>query len=108
MMKKHLIEGARKGAFSLEEAEKRFETWLKDKDSKLQNAVDKLVKDKQADEKATLEREVKVNQDRAAELAKKKAQAEKAAKGEIEPTEETVEEQVLDSAEEAPAESTQE
>jgi small subunit ribosomal protein S16 len=104
MMKKHLIEGAKKGAFSMEEAEKRFDTWLKDKESKLQNAVDKLAKDKQADTKASLEREAKVNQDRAAEVAKKKASAEKSAKAETEEVTEATEEQVQDSAEEATAE----
>jgi small subunit ribosomal protein S16 len=108
MMKKHLLEGARKGAFSLEEAESRFDAWLKDKESKLQNAVDKLAKDLQAESKATLEREAKVNQDRAAELAKKKADAEKSSKAEAEVVEDTAEEPVQESAEEAPAESKEE
>jgi len=104
MMKKHLIEGAKKGAFSLEEAEKRFDAWLKDKESKLQNVVDKIVKEQQTEAKSVLEREAKVNQDRAAELAKKKADAEKPAKAE----ETVTEEQVQDSAEETPAESKEE
>ena len=42
LMKKHLLDGVRKGAFSLEEAEKRFEAWMKEKEAKLQNVVDKI------------------------------------------------------------------
>jgi small subunit ribosomal protein S16 len=109
MMKKHLLEGAKKGAFSLEEAENRFDAWQKEKESKLQNAVDMLAKEKQTEAKAAFEREAKVNLDRAAELAKKKADAEKSAKApEEEAAETAVDEQVQDSAEEAPAESKEE
>ncbi len=75
MMKKHLLEGAKKGAFSVEEAEKRFETWMKDKESKLLKVVETASKDKDAAAKATLQREAKVNEERAAELAKRKAEA---------------------------------
>jgi small subunit ribosomal protein S16 len=32
LMKRHLLEGVRKGAFSEEEAEKRFTAWLKEKE----------------------------------------------------------------------------
>jgi small subunit ribosomal protein S16 len=117
MMKKHLLEGVQKGAFSLEEAEKRFETWVKEKDSKLQSAVDKMAKEKLAEEAAQLEREVKVNQERAAELAKKKAAAEakdRAPEKESEPVaEETAEvkaaeETAENSVEEAQAENKEE
>ncbi len=78
LMKKHLLDGARKGAFSEEEAENRFEAWLKDKQAKIQGIVDKVTKEREDAAKETLEREAKVNADRAAELAKKKAEEEAA------------------------------
>ena len=76
MMKKHLLDGARKGAFSEEEAEKRFDAWMKEKEVKLQQSIDKAQQAKDAEAKAQLEREVKINQERAAEIAKRKADAE--------------------------------
>jgi small subunit ribosomal protein S16 len=75
MMKKHLLEGAKKGAFSEEEAEKRFDAWLKAKESNIQQTLDKAETEKAAALKAALEREVKIKEDRAAEIAKKKAAA---------------------------------
>ncbi len=66
MLKKHLLVGVRKGAFSEEEAEKRFQTWLKDKEAKIA-AHQKEVDDKRAAEKAErLEKEKAINQARAA------------------------------------------
>ena len=66
MLKKHLLVGVRKGAFSEEEAEKRFQTWLKDKEAKIA-AHKKEVEEKRATEKAErLEKEKAVNQARAA------------------------------------------
>ncbi|MBN2484704.1 MAG: 30S ribosomal protein S16 [Bacteroidales bacterium] len=108
LMKKHLLEGVKKGAFSQEEGEKRFETWLKDKESKLQSEVDKLAKDKQAGLKATLDREAKVNQERAAELAKKKAEAEKPEAVSEPVADEAAEEEVQGTAEVVEAESKEE
>lgn len=88
LMKKHLLDGAKKGAFSEEEAEKRFEAWLKDKKAKLQGEVDKVEKAKADLEKEAQEREAKVNADRAAEIAKRKADEQAAAAPAEEATEE--------------------
>lgn len=44
MMKKHLLGGVAKGAFSEEEAEKRFAAWLEEKESKIQAKRDGLSK----------------------------------------------------------------
>ena len=59
MMKKHLLIGVRKGAFTEEEAEKRFTTWMEDKENKITNkkaeleeAIAKTNKEKLAAEKA--------------------------------------------------------
>lgn len=76
LLKKHLLEGAKKGAFSEEEANNRFESWLKDKEQKIRTQSEKIVKDKESADKERLEQEKKINEERAAELAKKKAAAE--------------------------------
>ena len=69
MMKKHLLGGVAKGAFSEEEAEKRFEAWLADKEGKIQakrDGLSKAAKDKAA---AQLAAEKEANEKRAQELA---------------------------------------
>ena len=74
MLKKHLQIGVIKGAMTQEEADKKFEAWLTSKEAKIQGKVDKLAKDKDAQKKAALEAEAKVNKARQdALLAKKKA-----------------------------------
>lgn len=75
MMKKHLLEGAKKGAFSEDEANARFEKWMKEKDTKIQQTIDKISNERNSIEQAAFEREVKINQERAEEIAKKKAEA---------------------------------
>jgi small subunit ribosomal protein S16 len=74
LMKKHLLEGAKKGAFSEDEANKRFDAWLSDKEMKARNEIDKIEKAKESEAKEQLEREAKVNEERAAVLAKKRAE----------------------------------
>jgi small subunit ribosomal protein S16 len=71
MMKKHLLEGARKGAFSAEEAELRYQKWYNEKDAKFKEQVDTISKNKAAEIKKRLEAETKVKEAKAEELAKK-------------------------------------
>ncbi|MDR3061431.1 MAG: 30S ribosomal protein S16 [Dysgonamonadaceae bacterium] len=74
-MKKHLLGGVAKGAFSEEEAEKRFQAWVTTKQSSL-NAV--KIKDSEAaktEAKAKQDAEKAVNKARAAALAEKRAEA---------------------------------
>ena len=73
LMKKHLMEGAKKGAFSEEEAEKKFQDWMKQKEAKIQSKVDSLARKKSETIKEKLAREAEVNEARAAELAKKQS-----------------------------------
>ncbi|MBS2097003.1 30S ribosomal protein S16 [Carboxylicivirga linearis] len=84
MMKKHLLDGVKKGAFDEAEAEKRFNAWLSEKEGKIQAKKDGLASAKADADKATLERETKINAERAEALAKQKAdlaaEAEAAAK----------------------------
>jgi len=75
LMKKHLLEGVKKGAFDVEEAEKRFEAWKLSKESKLSKTKEQLAAEKAADLKARFAAEADVNKAKAAELAKKKSDA---------------------------------
>ncbi len=84
LMKKHLLEGVKKGAFDEAEAEKRFEAWMSEKEGKIQSKKDGLANAKADADKARFEQEAKVNADRAEAIAKQKAdlaaEAEAAAK----------------------------
>jgi small subunit ribosomal protein S16 len=75
LMKKHLLEGVQKGAFSAEEAEKRFAAWKTTKESKVNKTKEQLAAEKQADLKARLAAEAEVKKAKAAEIASKKAEA---------------------------------
>ena len=101
LMKKHLLEGVKKGAFDEAEAEKRFAAWLQTKEAKIQAKVDKLASLSDADLAARLENEKKVNEARAAELAKKNSEL--AAEAEAASEEATAEETTEEVTEEAPA-----
>ncbi|WP_424962149.1 30S ribosomal protein S16 [Ekhidna sp.] len=83
MMKKHLQVGVNKGAITQEEADKKLETWMKDKESKIQGKVEKLAKVKADKKKAALEAEKKVSDARAEELKKRAQEAEAALVEEI-------------------------
>ena len=66
MLKKHLLEGVKKGALTEEEAEKKFQAWLEEKASKINNKEENLAKAK-ADAKAkALEAEKAVSDARVA------------------------------------------
>jgi small subunit ribosomal protein S16 len=75
LLKKHLLEGVKKGAFDEAEADVRFTAWKASKESSVSKTKEQLVAEKQADLKARLKAEVEVNKAKAAELAKKKADA---------------------------------
>ena len=106
LMKKHLLEGAKKGAFSEEEAEKRFEKWMTEKEATIQAKRDSLAKKKDDVEKAKLARETEIKEARAAEIEKKRSKLAEAAaadeEGGVEAAEgEAVEEMVSEEAVEA-------
>jgi small subunit ribosomal protein S16 len=79
MMKKHLLEGVKKGALTQEEALSRFDKWMKEKEAKIQAKADNVIKAKETDAKKRLEDEVKVKEAMAEAVAKKRAAEEKAA-----------------------------
>ena len=105
MMKKHLLEGVKKGALTEEQAEEKFQSWLKEKESKIQAKVDLLQKGEDADLKKRLEAETKVRETRAEELAKRNAEAAaEEAKANVEEAEEVKAEEAPEVVEEAAAE----
>lgn len=80
LVKKHLLEGVKKGAFSAEVAEQKFNAWMTEKDAKIQAEKDKSAKTKQTELKERLEAEAKVKEAKAQAIAKKLADAAAAAK----------------------------
>ncbi len=74
MMKKHLLDGAKKGAFSEADAEVKFEAWMKEKSAKEVASKEKLTSAKLENRKARLKAEAKVNEARVAEIAKRNAE----------------------------------
>ena len=73
--KKHLLEGVRKGAFDEAEAEKRFEAWMADKESKIVAKRDGLTKAQQEAKDKALEAEKAANEARKAAEAAALAEA---------------------------------
>jgi small subunit ribosomal protein S16 len=82
LIKKHLLEGVKKGAFDDAEATKRFETWMKQNEEKIESKKSGLEKSQDDEVGKRLTQEKKINEARAARLAKR--QAELAAKAEAE------------------------
>mgnify|MGYP000669088607 FL=1 len=69
MMKKHLLEGVRKGALTEEQAEAKFEAWSSDKENKVSKSVQAINDAKSADKTARLAKESEVNKARQAAIA---------------------------------------
>jgi len=105
LMYDHLMRGVKKGAFTKEVAEVRFNEWKTAKESKLNSAVKAEELSEKDALKKRLEVEAKVNEARAAEIAKKRMKAaEAAAETETETeAEESAEEAAPEAAAEEPA-----
>jgi small subunit ribosomal protein S16 len=76
LMKKHLMEGVKKGAFDETEANRRFEEWMKQNEAKVEAKKSGLEKSQEDSVADRLKQEKKVNEARAAKVAKKKAELE--------------------------------
>ena len=74
LLKKHLLEGVKKGAFDEAAAEAKFEAWAKEKEAKVQAKIQKLAQDGNAAAQARFEAESKVRAEREEVIAKKKAE----------------------------------
>jgi small subunit ribosomal protein S16 len=73
LIKKHLLEGVKKGAFDEAEATKRFEEWMKQNEAKVESKKSGLEKSRDDETEKKLAAEKKVNEARAAKLEKKLA-----------------------------------
>jgi len=74
LIKNHLLNGVKKGAFSEEEAEVRYNTWLKEKETEIQTKKSKVVKILEEEEKKRFEAEKKIKEAKAVEIAEKNAE----------------------------------
>ena len=74
MMKKHLLGGVKKGAFTAEEADKKFDAWMKNKTVAVEKVKEKLASDASMTAKQRLDAEKAANKAKAAEVAKKLAE----------------------------------
>lgn len=105
LLMKHLQGGVKKGAFSEEEAQKRFDAWKAEKSAKLEAVRNKERDAKKAKAKANLDEEVKKNEAKAEAVAKKRAEI-AAAKAEAEAQAAKAEQEAAEAAKaeaEAPA-----
>jgi small subunit ribosomal protein S16 len=73
LYKNHLLKGVTKGALSAEQAEVKFQEWMEAKTAKIENATKEIENAERAEKKKLLDAETKINEDRAAEIAKKRA-----------------------------------
>ncbi|MBG0860493.1 MAG: 30S ribosomal protein S16, partial [Bacteroidales bacterium] len=80
LLKKHLLEGVKKGAFDEAEATRRFEEWMTQNEAKIEAKRSGLEKSREERLEKQLTAEKSINEARAAKLAKK--QAEMAARAE--------------------------
>lgn len=100
LYKNHLLKGVTKGALTEEEAENKFNTWMKDKEQKIQAKVDRLKNKSKADKESRLKIEEEINKARAEELAAKQKPAEEETPAE-DVSEETAVDDVKEEAKEA-------
>ncbi len=96
MMKKHLLEGVRKGALTEEQADAKFEAWTSDKENKISVKTESLVSAESAAKAARHAAESEVNKARAAAIAAANAPVVVEAPVEEEVTEAPVAEEVTE------------
>lgn len=79
LLKKHLLAGVKKGAFTEEVAEQKFQAWVTEKQNATSSTLSKLSEKERAEAKAKLDAEKAVNKAKAEALAAKKAEVAAAA-----------------------------
>ncbi|MDR1555989.1 MAG: 30S ribosomal protein S16 [Tannerellaceae bacterium] len=79
LLKKHLLEGVKKGAFDEAAVETKFQTWVKNRQAAAQEQKNKDHDVAKAASKVRLDAEKEVNKAKAQEVAKKKAEKNAAA-----------------------------
>jgi small subunit ribosomal protein S16 len=73
LLKKHLLGGVKKGAFSEAEAETKFQNWLDNKQKSTKTEISKISEKERLSEKAKMDAEKATNKAKAEALAEKKA-----------------------------------
>ena len=81
MYKNHLMKGVQKGAFTAEQAEEKYQTWLSEKEARINSKKNEHELSLIEAHKSALDHEKKVNETKAQALAKKYAKAQRAAEG---------------------------
>ena len=76
LLKKHLLEGVKKGAFSEAEAELRFEKWKNEKQAKIETLKNEATKRKNELARKQKDAELKAKEAKAKQVAEKMAAAE--------------------------------
>jgi small subunit ribosomal protein S16 len=102
LIKKHLLEGVKKGAFDEAEALKRFEAWMTQNEAKIEAKKSGLEKAQDDDTSERLAAEKKINDARAARLQKRQAELAAKAEAESKPAVVAEENSAAESAKEAP------
>ena len=88
LLKKHLLEGVRKGAFDEAEAERKFTEWMTEKEKSIDMKRSSLEKSGEEKKRKRIEEEKLISETRAAEIAKKNAALAAREAGEAEPEQE--------------------
>lgn len=108
LYRNHLQKGVAKGALTQEQADAKFDNWLKEKQEKIESEAKDVNLKQKEEKKKLLEAERKVNEERAAEIARRrKKEMDAQAKEAGEATEEEASEENT-AAEPTPAEQPQE
>ena len=84
LYKKHLMGGVKKGAFDEEEAERRLEKWLDEKERKIRDKKESIESKAEAAARKLLEAETKKMEEKAAAIAAKNSELTEEAEGENE------------------------
>jgi small subunit ribosomal protein S16 len=72
LYKKHLLRGVKLGVLTQEQADEKFEAYIKEKAEKHEQVQDKLMDEKNQELKKIKDRESKISEERAREIAKKR------------------------------------
>jgi len=75
LLKKHLMDGVKKGALTEEGANEKLEAWFQEKAQQIANKKSSLEQEGRSQRKSRLQAEAKVNEEKAAALAKKRSAA---------------------------------
>ena len=105
LLRNHLNNGVKKGAFTEEDAKKKFDEWKKEKSAKIQKKIEDLATTLESNKKEARKREEEYSNKRAVDSkAKKEAKAAEESAAEEAPAEDAPAEETP--AEETPAEET--